>query len=75
MTPRDRLAVLRRLFRDRPGPVTTGMVHEQYRAKGISSQRTTARHDLKTLVREGLIYTTGPDNDLKFWLRSIDGGR
>lgn len=75
MTPRDRLAVLRRLFRDRQGPVTTGMVHDYYRAKGISAQRTTARHDLKTLVRQGLIYAKGPDNDLKFFLKTLEAGR
>lgn len=75
MTSRDRLAVLRAMFRDRPGPITTGMVHEQYRAKGIATCRTTARQDLKTLVQQDLIYTTGPDNDRRFWLKTLEAGR
>lgn len=75
MTPRDRLAALRRYFRDWQGPITTGMVHDWYRAKGIASCRTTARQDLKTLVQEDLIYTTGPDNDRRFWLKTLEAGR
>ena len=75
MTPRDRLAVLRAMFRDRQGPITTGMVHDWYRAKGIAPHRTTARGDLKTLVEQGLIYATGAQDDRKFWLRTLGGGR
>lgn len=74
MTPRDRLQVLRRLFRDQRGPITTGMVHQLYQAKGIAPLRATARQDLERLVREGLAYTTGPDNDRKYWLNRRDGG-
>lgn len=75
MTPRDRLAILRMLFRDQPGPITTGMVHEHYQAKGIAPSRTTARQDLKTLVLQDLIYATGPQDDRKFWLKTSGGGR
>jgi len=75
MTPRDRLAVLRRLFKEQPSPITTGMAHAYYRAQGISPHRSTARGDLATLVQQGLIYWTGPTDNRKFWLKSIGGGR
>lgn len=69
MTGRDRLHVLRRLFRDQRGPITTGMVHTLYRNSGLAPSRTTARADLKTLVNEGLIYATGPTSNRKYWLK------
>jgi hypothetical protein len=75
MTARGRLAVLRRLFEQQPGPITTGMVHAHYQAQGIAPQRTTARMDLKMLVAQGLLYETGPDDDRKFWLKPAGGGR
>nr|WSX48855.1 hypothetical protein OG409_07790 [Streptomyces sp. NBC_00974] len=75
MTPRDRLAVLRRLFTEQPGPITTGMAHRYYQAQGIAPHRATARGDLKTLVDQGLVYTTGPDHDIRFWLKTSGGGR
>ncbi|MFB6809459.1 hypothetical protein [Streptomyces sp. NPDC056387] len=68
-----RLRLLRRLFRDHDGPVTTGMAHRLYQAKGIPC-RTTARRDLEELVREGLIHAVGPENDRKYLLTK-DGGR
>lgn len=75
MTPRDRLAVLRRLFKEQPGPITTGMAHDYYKAKGIAPNRGTARGDLKTLVEQGLLYTTGDDSNRKFWLKKHGGSR
>ncbi|MEU9000488.1 hypothetical protein [Streptomyces sp. NPDC048551] len=76
MTPRDRLAVLRRLFKEQPGPITTGMAHAYYRAHGIAPHRSTARRDLAVLVRQGLIVVTGDEyNARRFWLRTMGGGR
>lgn len=75
MTPRDRLAVLRRLFKEQPGPITTGMAHAYYRAQGIAPHRTTARKDLHTLVKQGLLTATGPEDNRRFWLRTMGGGR
>ncbi|MFD8577207.1 hypothetical protein ACFV1H_17980 [Streptomyces virginiae] len=69
MTARDRLHVLRRAVRDYPGPWRTGMAHRLYLAKGLAPQRSTARGDLNTLVRQGLLYPTGPSHDRKFWLK------
>lgn len=74
MTARDRLAVLRRLVKEQPGPITTGMAHGYYLAKGVAPNRSTARADLHTLVRQGLLTVTGPENDRRFWLRSVGGG-
>ncbi|MFD9569934.1 hypothetical protein ACFWBI_08830 [Streptomyces sp. NPDC059982] len=75
MSARDRLAVLRRLFEQQPGPLRTGQVTDYYRAHGIAPTRNTARHDLRTATEQGLIYSTGPTNDRRWWLRSIGGGR
>ena len=69
MTPRDRLHVLRRLFRDRRGPITSGQVQAYYRAANLATGRTTARVDLKALASEGLIYSTGATNNRKYWLK------
>ncbi|MEU4947669.1 hypothetical protein [Streptomyces lavendulae] len=75
MTPRDRLAVLRRLFVEQPGPITTGMVVAYYQAAGMAPGRNTARHDLRRAQQQGLIYHTGADDNRRWWLRSIGGGR
>lgn len=75
MSARDRRAVLRRLFTERPGPVRTGEVCTYYQAQGLAPCRTTARTDLKTLERIGLIYATGPTDDRRWWLRAIGGNR
>ncbi|WKD36558.1 hypothetical protein [Streptomyces xanthophaeus] len=75
MTPRDRLHVLRRLFQEQPGPIRTGMAHRLYLAKGIATQRSTARQDLEALVAQGLVYATGPRDNRMYWLRSVGGGR
>ncbi|MEU6758021.1 hypothetical protein [Streptomyces sp. NPDC046685] len=75
MTARDRRAMLRRPFTEQPGPLRTGQVRAYYQAHGLAPCRTTARTDLKTLERLGLIYATGPTDDRRWWLRAIGGGR
>ncbi|MFG2617755.1 hypothetical protein ACGFXC_09000 [Streptomyces sp. NPDC048507] len=75
MTARDRLTVLRRLFEQQPGPLRTGAIVTHYRVQGLAPGRNTVRHDLRRAVDRGLIYSTGPDNDRRWWLRSIGGGR
>ncbi|MFJ8163853.1 hypothetical protein ACIRBY_23400 [Streptomyces sp. NPDC096136] len=75
MSPRDRRALLRGLFIKQPGPIRTGQVCKFYEARGLAPCRTTARTDLKTLERLGLIYATGPADDRRWWLRSIGGGQ
>ncbi|MFJ3173759.1 hypothetical protein ACIPJK_23670 [Streptomyces roseus] len=73
MSARDRLRVLRALFRDHDGPVTTGMAHHHYQAKGISPHRTTARADLELLARQGLIHAVGPENNRRYVLTKAGG--
>lgn len=75
MTAADRRAMLRRYFTEQPGPLRTGQVCTYYQANGLAPCRTTARKDLATLDRLGLIYATGPDHDRRWWLRAIGGGR
>ncbi len=75
MTARDRLAVLRRLFEQQPGPIRTGMVHRHYLALGIATQRSTARQDLERLVQNGLVYVIGAQNDRRYFLKTVGGGR
>ncbi|MFJ3923073.1 hypothetical protein [Streptomyces sp. NPDC090022] len=70
MSAADRLAILRRLFRDHDGPITTGMAHREYQARGIPC-RTTARRDLEQLAREGLIHPVGAENDRKYLLTKV----
>lgn len=75
MTASDRRALLRRLLVEQPGPLRTGQVCTYYQARGLAPCRTTARTDLKTLERLGLIYATGPTDNRRRWLRAIGGGR
>ncbi|MEW1638599.1 hypothetical protein AB0469_31645 [Streptomyces sp. NPDC093801] len=75
MTASDRRALLRRRFTEQPGPIRTGQVCKFYLAQGLEPCRTTARADLKTLERLGLIYATGPTDDRRWWLRAIGGAR
>ncbi|MFJ5804817.1 hypothetical protein [Streptomyces sp. NPDC093093] len=63
------------MFKEQPGPITTGMAHKYYMAKGVATQRSTARGDLHRLVAQGLLTVTGPENERRFWLRPTGGGR
>ncbi|MCB5168050.1 hypothetical protein LG634_24885 [Streptomyces bambusae] len=75
-TRRDelRLAALRQLFAQQPGPLTTGQVWTYYRAHGLATCRTTARRDLEQLTREGLLTQLGPDNDRSYRMNLHTGG-
>ena len=53
-------------LRARRGVVTTGRVHEVNRSLG-APKRTTARHDIATFERAGLLIPGGADDD-RFYL-------
>jgi hypothetical protein len=56
MSAPERLALLRRALRERPGPWTTREVQKLYRAHHHAAPlRKTARDDLAKLHREGLL--------------------
>ncbi|MFJ1865489.1 hypothetical protein ACIOD1_12740 [Streptomyces sp. NPDC088097] len=75
MSARARIAVLHRLFVQQPGPIKTGSVVTYYQVQGLAPGRNTVRHDLRAAYQKGLIYHTGPENDRRWHLRSIGGGR
>ncbi|MEU0634366.1 hypothetical protein [Streptomyces sp. NPDC005989] len=77
MSAADRLALLRRAIRDRgTAPWTTRMVQQLYRARGYDAPlRKTARDDLATLHRQGLLVLDDTDPDRRvFRLAGTNGG-
>ncbi|MFE5090640.1 hypothetical protein ACFRCI_09595 [Streptomyces sp. NPDC056638] len=62
MSAADRLAILRRAIRDYEGVWTTRMVQQLYRARGYAAPyRRTAKQDLVTLHRQGLLVLDDTD--------------
>lgn len=77
MSASDRLALLRRAIRDRgTAPWTTHMVQQLYRARGYDAPlRKTARDDLATLHRQGLLVLDDTDPGCRCYrLNDAHGG-
>lgn len=63
-------ALLSDAHRNPHGPIRTGSVMRLYARLGIAPKRATARGDLKTLVREGLLTEHGPSHQRHYALRT-----
>ena len=50
-------------IREQPGTWKAGAVMRLYQANGWGCNRSTARHDLQFLARQGFLTEHGPDND------------
>ncbi|MEU2135334.1 hypothetical protein [Streptomyces sp. NPDC018352] len=76
MSASDRLTLLRRAVRDYQGEWTTRMVQDLYRAREYAApQRKTARDDLATLHRQGLLVLDDTDPGRRvFRLARMNGG-
>ncbi|MFJ7018458.1 hypothetical protein ACIQUW_08935 [Streptomyces sp. NPDC101117] len=61
-------ALLSEAHRNPDGPVTTGSVMRLYGRLGIAPKRATARGDLKTLARQGLLIEHGPGHQRHYAL-------
>ncbi|MEU2568779.1 hypothetical protein [Streptomyces althioticus] len=63
-------ALLSEAQRNPRGLITTGAVMRLYARLGIAPKRATARGDLKTLARQGLITEHGPSHQRHYALRT-----
>lgn len=76
MSAADRLSILRRAIRDYQGEWTPRVVRELYQARAYDApKRTTARDDLATLHRQGLLVLDDTDPGRRvFRLARVNGG-
>ncbi|MEE1774492.1 hypothetical protein PUR34_41555 [Streptomyces sp. JV185] len=77
MSAADRLSILRRAIRDYQGEWTARMVQDLYRAREYAApKRKTARDDLATLHRQGLLVLDDTDPSRRvFRLARMNGGQ